>query len=71
MPWVRGVGGDDWRVVVWDIRTNRLIMGNSLPIAKNIDRYLQDKPHMRVWKGGVDGEPPGVCLVGLRADMSS
>ena len=58
VPWERGVGGDDWRVIVWDTRDSRLLLGNSCPTAKNIDRYLQEKPHMRIWKGGVDPEEP-------------
>lgn len=55
--WQRGVGGDNWRVVVWDTRSRRLIMGNSCPTAKNIDRYLEEKPYMKVWEGGVGDEP--------------
>ena len=57
IPWVRGVGGSDCRVVVWDTRDGRLHSGANCPIAKNIDRYLADKPHMRIWQGGIDGEP--------------
>jgi len=59
VPWVQGVGGDKWRVVVWDTRQvrPRLIMGNSCPTAKNICRYLEEKPYMKVWKGGVGDEP--------------
>jgi len=57
VPWVRGEGGENWRVVVWDTRNGRLVAGNACPIAKNIDRYLEDKPYMRVWKGGSE------CLV--------
>ena len=58
VPWEKGVGGDDWRVIVWDTRDGRLLLGNSCPTAKNIDRYLQEKPYMRIWKGGVDPEEP-------------
>jgi hypothetical protein len=58
VPWQRGVGGDDARVIVWDINTKRLIIGNACPTARNIDQYLEKKPWMRIWYGGtVDGEP--------------
>lgn len=57
VPWVRGEGGENWRVVVWDTRNGRLVAGNACPTAKNIDRYLEDKPYMSVWKGGSE------CLV--------
>ena len=56
-PWAPGVGGSDYRVPVWDTRTGKLMLGNSCPIAKNIERYLEDRPHMKVWQGGIDGEP--------------
>ena len=56
-PWVPGVGGSDYRVPVWDTRTGKLSLGNSCPIAKNIERYLEERPHMKVWQGGIDGEP--------------
>ena len=58
VPWERGVGGEDRRVIVWDTRDGRLILGNSCPIAKNIDRYLQERPHMKIWTGGVDPSEP-------------
>jgi hypothetical protein len=58
VPWQRGVGGDDARVIVWDMNTKRLIIGNACPTARNIDQYLEKKPWMRIWYGGtVDGEP--------------
>jgi len=57
-PWVRGVGSDDDRVTVWDSRTGRLFVGNACPSARNIDRYLQDKPYMRLWRGGLDPDEP-------------
>jgi len=58
VPWRRGVGGDDARVLVWDTRDGRLINGNACPTAKNIDQYLEKKPWMRIWCGGTaDGEP--------------
>jgi hypothetical protein len=61
-PWTQGLGGreggDSVRVTLWDTRRNRLLAGNSSPMAKNIDKYLLEKPWMRVWKGEIEDREP-------------
>ena len=47
-PWKEGEGG---RVPVWDTRTQRILWGNCAPLAKNIGKYLESHPSMKVWAG--------------------
>jgi hypothetical protein len=63
-PWTEGDGG---RVPVWDTRSQRILWGNCAPLAKNIEKYLENHPTMKIWAGegrqrfavdeGVIGEP--------------
>ena len=47
-PWTEG---DSGRVPVWDTRTQRILWGNCAPLARNIGRYLESHPTMKVWAG--------------------
>ena len=47
-PWAEGDGG---RVPVWDSRSQRILWGNCAPLAKNIGKYLENHPTMKIWAG--------------------
>ncbi len=47
-PWTEGDGG---RVPVWDSRSQRILWGNCAPLAKNIGKYLESHPTMKIWAG--------------------
>jgi len=46
----------DARVPMYDTRTKRILLGNCSPMAKNLDEYLKQRPHMKVWDADCEVE---------------
>jgi hypothetical protein len=57
-PWKGEVSG---RVPVWDTRTQRILWGNCAPLARNIERYLESHPTMKIWAGEGRGRFAADC----------